>query len=133
VDIPCIMVRGDMYVLSTFDLLYKDLVRYQQLGVRILVGPEKTASVPTWLKKYREVLGTSAVGTGALEFEHALRPPRSGVGYLLQAIEGLGPRTAVRLYKAAGSVRAALDMDDDTWRKLGISQRVVDARKRALA
>ncbi len=139
-DVACLLMRGSLADLTYSPALADDLVRWQALGVVLLLGPADDAKVPRALGRYKSILagGNSPLAAiarwdvategGRNRRLAAARKP----GWFLRYIKGIGSVTAGRLHRRFGSTAAALAAADDEWLTAGANRGIVERRKEAL-
>ena len=109
--------------------LYKDLVRWQELGVRIIIGPESDNDLPDFIAELRPILSGKSV-RGVLTWNEKKEYDK---GYLLRAIKGVGTLTTKRLLEKFGTVRKALMASDEEWLEVrDVGPSLVKARRESL-
>lgn len=144
VDIAVLMLRRatDSYEIIPFtkhdwkhnvDLvpwpLYHDLLRYQLMGVYLVVGPELDEDIPKWAVEVRRILSGESV-RGALYGTDNVKKTNGKT--LLRSIKGVGPALESRLIKHYGTVRNALLATDEEWYNTGVPTSVIKHRRDAL-
>lgn len=108
--------------------LYKDLVRWQELGVRIIIGPEMDDELPEFIGELKSILGKKS--KGVLTWSEKKEYDR---GHLLRAIKGVGSLISQRLLEEFGTVEKALTASDEEWLKVrDVGVGIVKARREAL-
>lgn len=109
--------------------LYKDLVRWQELGVRIIIGPELDNDLPEFIAELRPIMTGKSV-RGVLTWGEKKEYDK---GYLLRAIKGVGSLTSKRLLDEFGTVEKALMASDEEWLKIrDVGPGIIKARREAL-